>query len=254
MLQLENQLFAIEKSGRAQVAVLILRSTNPMSIDEFGLQLGKTWRLGSKELNNGLIVIVATEDGRIRIEVGTGLEQAISVSVAGEIISEKFVPKLRENGLFGGLSAAIAGLDQAIPAEIAKRAGNVKSVNREAVQPSNASTAVTQGAIASEKKPAIPTAKDANVANENTLGRIRRAKISLERGAERCGTQRTQATKSYLESAISEYSKGVEYERLLTTAAKVNEGSRYSLAIMHFRVANTYLQSFEHWLPTLCPQ
>jgi hypothetical protein len=76
--RLEAQLAAIDRSGRAQIAVLLLPTTQPETIEQFGIRLAEAWKVGRKGADNGLIVIVAKDDRRMRIEVGYGLEGADS--------------------------------------------------------------------------------------------------------------------------------------------------------------------------------
>ena len=72
--RLEAQLAAIDRAGRAQIAVLLLPTTQPEPIEAFGIRLAEAWKIGHKGADNGLIVIVARNDRKMRIEVGYGLE------------------------------------------------------------------------------------------------------------------------------------------------------------------------------------
>lgn len=112
--RLEAQLAAIERSGRAQVAVLLLPTTQPESIEQFGIRLAEAWKIGRKGADNGLIVIVAKDDRKMRIEVGYGLEGPIPDAIAKRIIAERMAPAFKQGDFFGGLQAAVAGLDQAM--------------------------------------------------------------------------------------------------------------------------------------------
>ena len=112
--RLEAQLAAIERSGRAQIAVLLLPTTQPETIEQFGIRLAEAWKIGRKGADNGLIVIVAKADRTMRIEVGYGLEGAIPDVIAKRIIAERMTPAFKQGDFFGGLQAAVAALDQAI--------------------------------------------------------------------------------------------------------------------------------------------
>ena len=112
--RLEAQLAAIERSGRAQVAVLLLPSTQPEPIEAFGIRLAEAWKIGRKGADNGVIVIVAKDDRKMRIEVGYGLEGSIPDAIAKRIIAERMAPAFKQGDFFGGLQAAVAALDQAI--------------------------------------------------------------------------------------------------------------------------------------------
>ena len=122
--RLEAQLAAIERAGKAQAAVLLLPSTQPEAIEQFGIRLAEAWKIGHKGVDNGLIIIVAKDDRRMRIEVGYGLEGAVPDAIASRIVNERMAPAFKQGYFFGGLQAAIAALDQALggagnPAEIA---------------------------------------------------------------------------------------------------------------------------------------
>ena len=112
--RLEAQLAAIERNRGAQVAVLLLPSTQPEPIEAFGIRLAEAWKIGHKGADNGVIVIVAKDDRNMRIEVGYGLEGAIPDAVAKRIIAERMTPRFAAGDFFGGLLAAGEALDRAI--------------------------------------------------------------------------------------------------------------------------------------------
>lgn len=112
--RLEAQLAAIDRAGRAQIAVLLLPTTQPEAIEQFGIRLAEAWKIGRKGADNGVIVIVAKNDRRMRIEVGYGLEGPIPDAIASRIVNERMAPAFRQGDFFGGLQTAIAALDQAL--------------------------------------------------------------------------------------------------------------------------------------------
>ncbi len=112
--RLEAQLAAIERAKGAQIAVLLLPTTQPEAIEQFGIRLAEAWKIGHKGADNGVIVIVAKNDRKMRIEVGYGLEGTIPDAIARRIIAERMAPPFKQGDFFGGLRAAIEGLDQAI--------------------------------------------------------------------------------------------------------------------------------------------
>jgi uncharacterized protein len=132
--RLEAQLAAIDRNGRAQIAVLLLPTTQPEAIETFGIRLAEAWKIGHKGVDNGVIVIVAKSDRKMRIEVGYGLEGSIPDAVAKRIVAERMAPLFKQGDFFGGLRAAIEGLDQAsggsesaTPAELPSGSGAKKS-------------------------------------------------------------------------------------------------------------------------------
>ena len=109
--RLEAQLAAIDRSGRAQIAVLLLPTTQPETIEQFGIRLAEAWKIGRKDADNGVIVIVAKSDRKMRIEVGYGLEGAIPDAIASRIIRERMAPRFKQGDFFGGLQAAVQALE-----------------------------------------------------------------------------------------------------------------------------------------------
>ena len=112
--RLEAQLAAIDRAGKAQVAVLLLPTTEPETIEQFGIRLAEAWKVGRKGADDGLIIIVAKNDRRMRIEVGYGLEGRIPDAIASRIVNERMAPAFKQGDFFGGLAAAIAAVDQAL--------------------------------------------------------------------------------------------------------------------------------------------
>lgn len=112
--RLEARMAAIERTGRAQLAVLLLPSTQPETIEQFGIRLAEAWKIGGKGADDGLILIVAKDDRRMRIEVGYGLEGRIPDAIASRIVNERMAPAFRQGDFFGGLDAAIGAVDQAL--------------------------------------------------------------------------------------------------------------------------------------------
>ncbi|GAB2182192.1 hypothetical protein DLREEDagrD3_24150 [Denitratisoma sp. agr-D3] len=115
--QLEDGLKRIESAKGAQLAILLLPSVKPESIEQFGIRLADAWKLGRKGVDDGLIIIVAKNDRRMRIEVGYGLEGVVPDAVAKRIVSEEMAPRFKQGDYFGGLAQAVAALDGVIAAE-----------------------------------------------------------------------------------------------------------------------------------------
>lgn len=115
--ELEASLAALEKDKGAQVAILLLPTTQPESIEQFGIRLAEAWKLGRSKVDDGVIIIVAKDDRRMRIEVGYGLEGAIPDAIAKRIVAEQMAPRFREGDLAGGLRLAVAALAKVIRGE-----------------------------------------------------------------------------------------------------------------------------------------
>jgi uncharacterized protein len=106
---LEEKLKAFEDRKGAQIAVLILPTTEPEDIAQFGVRLMETWQLGRKGVDDGAALIVAKEDRELRIEVQYGLEGVLTDATSSRIINETIVPMFKQGDFYGGINA---GLDQ----------------------------------------------------------------------------------------------------------------------------------------------
>ncbi|MCX7672649.1 MAG: TPM domain-containing protein [Thiobacillaceae bacterium] len=114
---LEARLARFEADKGSQLAILILPTTRPESIEQYGIRVAEAWRLGRKGVDDGVLLLVATEDRAVRIEVGYGLEGAIPDALAKRIVEERIIPRLRAGDYAGGLEAGITALIGAISGE-----------------------------------------------------------------------------------------------------------------------------------------
>jgi len=105
--QLEDKLAAFESKKGSQIALLIVPSTQPEDIAQYGIRVVEKWKLGRKKADDGLLVLVAKDDRKIRIEVGYGLEGAIPDLTAKRIVSEVIAPKFKQGDFYGGLDAGV---------------------------------------------------------------------------------------------------------------------------------------------------
>ena len=108
---LEEKLAAFEARKGAQIAVLILPTTEPEDIAQFGIRLAEAWKVGRKGIDDGAILIVAKDDRDMRIEVGHGLEGVLTDVTTSRIINDTIVPLFKQGDFYGGINA---GLDQMI--------------------------------------------------------------------------------------------------------------------------------------------
>jgi uncharacterized protein len=114
---LEAAAAAIEREKGAQVAILMLPTTQPEAIEQFGIRLAEAWKIGRGKTDDGIIVIVAKDDRKMRIEVGYGLEGAIPDAVARRIEGDLMAPRFKEDDFAGGLDEAVAALGKIIGGE-----------------------------------------------------------------------------------------------------------------------------------------
>ncbi|MBC7787243.1 MAG: YgcG family protein [Methylophilaceae bacterium] len=104
---LESKLQAFEQTKGSQIAVLILPTTQPDDISQYSIRLADTWKIGRKSVGDGVILLVAKNDHKLRIEIGRGLEGAIPDIYARRIIAENIAPLLKQGDMNGGLNAGI---------------------------------------------------------------------------------------------------------------------------------------------------
>jgi uncharacterized protein len=104
---LEQKLAAVEARKGAQVAVLIVPTTQPEAIEQYSIRVVDAWKLGREKPDDGALLLVAMQDRALRIEVGRGLEGALTDLAANRIIDETITPRFREGDFAGGISAGV---------------------------------------------------------------------------------------------------------------------------------------------------
>ncbi len=114
---LEARLAAFEARKGSQIAVLIVPSTAPEDIAQFGIRVAEAWKVGRARIDDGVILIVAKDDRTLRLEVGYGLEGAIPDAVAKRVIAETIVPHFRDGDYAGGIDAGVTQLMRLIEGE-----------------------------------------------------------------------------------------------------------------------------------------
>ena len=114
---LEQTLTAFEARKGSQIAVLIVASTAPEAIEQFALRVAEKWKLGRKKVDDGAIVVVAKDDRTVRIEVGYGLEGALTDLTSKRIISETIVPRFKAQDFYGGMTAGLGQIIRVVDGE-----------------------------------------------------------------------------------------------------------------------------------------
>lgn len=114
---LTAQLATLERETGAQVAILMVRSTQPEDITAFAQRVGDAWKIGRRTVGDGLLIVVATQDHKVRIEVAKTLEGAIPDLMAKRVINDQITPAFRQGDYAGGLSAAVRVLGGLIKGE-----------------------------------------------------------------------------------------------------------------------------------------
>ena len=104
---IEQELAAVEARKGSQLAVLLVPSTQPETIEQYALRVAEQWKLGRKKVDDGAILVVAKNDRTVRIEVGYGLEGALTDATSKRIIEEVITPGFRQQNFAGGISAGV---------------------------------------------------------------------------------------------------------------------------------------------------
>lgn len=107
---IESRLKAFEQQKGTQIAVLIVPSTLPETIEQYSIRVVDQWKLGREEQDDGVLILLAKNDRALRIEVGYGLEGVIPDVIAKRIIEEKMTPEFRQGNFAAGINAGIDAL------------------------------------------------------------------------------------------------------------------------------------------------
>jgi len=114
---LESGLAAFEAKQGSQIAVLIVPTTQPEDIAQFGIRVAEQWKIGREKVDDGVILIVAKDDRTLRLEVGYGLEGAIPDAIAKRVIAETITPYFKSGDFYGGIEAGVQQLMRLIEGE-----------------------------------------------------------------------------------------------------------------------------------------
>ena len=129
---LEAKLAAFEAKKGSQIALLIIPTTQPEDIAQYSIRVTDAWKLGREKVDDGVLILIAKDDRKMRIEVGYGLEGPIPDLTAKRVISEFISPKFKQGDFYGGLDAGIDKLiglvdGEALPAP-SSEASNGKTI------------------------------------------------------------------------------------------------------------------------------
>jgi uncharacterized protein len=105
--RIETRLADVEAKKGSQIAVLMVPTTQPEEIEQYGIRVAEQWKLGRKGVDDGAILLVAKDDRRARIEVGYGLEGALPDAIAKRIIDETITPHFKLADYDGGVEAGV---------------------------------------------------------------------------------------------------------------------------------------------------
>ncbi|WP_375157122.1 TPM domain-containing protein [Bradyrhizobium sp. RDT46] len=114
---LSKKLQDFESRKGSQIAVLIVPTTQPETIEQFSIRVAEAWKIGRKKVDDGAILVVAKGDRHLRIEVGYGLEGALTDVTSRRIIDEVITPKFRAGDFAGGISDGVDRMMRVIEGE-----------------------------------------------------------------------------------------------------------------------------------------
>jgi uncharacterized protein len=101
---LEGMLRDLERTTTAELAVVTVPTTQPATIEEYAVKLFERWGIGKKDRGNGVLLFLAMDDRQVKIEVGYGLEGAITDGTAGSVLDRYVVPRFKEGKYAAGLT------------------------------------------------------------------------------------------------------------------------------------------------------
>ncbi|MBC3875756.1 TPM domain-containing protein [Undibacterium flavidum] len=114
---LAKKLEALEKTKGSQIAVLMLPTTGEEGIEQFSIRVVDEWKLGRTKIADGVLLLIAKNDKRVRIEVGRGLEGALTDVTSSRIIREFIRPAFKQNDFYGGINVGIDKISAVIEGE-----------------------------------------------------------------------------------------------------------------------------------------
>lgn len=114
---LDTQLAEFEKTKGSQLAVLMLPTTQPETIERYSLRVVEQWKLGRKKVDDGALLVIAKDDRKMRIEVGYGLEGVLNDATAKRIIAEVITPPFKQGDFAGGIEAGLQTMMKVVGGE-----------------------------------------------------------------------------------------------------------------------------------------
>jgi uncharacterized protein len=120
---LERKLVAYDDSTSIQIVIVAIKTLNDYPIEEYALKILRDWGIGNKSTNNGVLILAAIDDHKIRIETGYGLEGAIPDITANQIITNDIVPAFRASNYYEGFDKAVSSIMAAAAGEYKAPAG-----------------------------------------------------------------------------------------------------------------------------------
>jgi len=112
--EIENELAALEQTSTDQLAVVTVKSLQGYPIEDYGIGVARKWGIGQKGKDNGVLLIVAPNDRKVRIEVGRRLEPMLTDTMSALIIENAILPKFRRGDFAGGIKDGVRDIEAVI--------------------------------------------------------------------------------------------------------------------------------------------
>jgi len=114
---LEGKIRAFEEAKGSQIVVLVIPTTGDETIEQFGIKVAEEWKIGRGQIDDGIILLVAKSDRRVRIEVGYGLEGAVPDALAKRIIEQVIIPEFRAGHFVKGVEEGVDSIIKLVNGE-----------------------------------------------------------------------------------------------------------------------------------------
>jgi uncharacterized protein len=114
---LNQRIHSFEQRKGSQIAVLIVPTTQPETIEQYSIRAAEAWKIGRKKIDDGALLVIAKNDHKLRIEVGYGLEGALTDITSRRIIDEVITPRFKEGDFAGGISEGLTRMIGVIDGE-----------------------------------------------------------------------------------------------------------------------------------------
>jgi uncharacterized protein len=115
--ELKAKLTNLERDTTTQMGILIIPGLQGEVLDAYSLRVANTWKLGRKDLNNGVLILVAIHDRRLRIEVGLGLETILTNEACKNIIDYDMVPFFKKGEYYQGIASGVGALTRLLESQ-----------------------------------------------------------------------------------------------------------------------------------------
>lgn len=129
---LEGKLAEFERKESTQVVVLTVPTLAGDSLEDFSIRVAESWRIGQRGTDNGVILVIAAQDRKMRIEVGRGLEGVLTDLLSGRIIRDEIAPRFREGDIDGGVIAGVSAIMSAVTGEYQAQPRDLRSGRKSA--------------------------------------------------------------------------------------------------------------------------